>query len=473
MKRSLTDYIGDRAYYKRVLAVLIPIIVQSAVTNFVSLLDNLMVGQVGTWEMSGVAIANQLIFIFFLAIFGAVSGAGIFTAQFCGAGNQDGVRHTMRYKLVATLILTLAFVIVYFFFGDSLVSRYLNEGGDPLREAETLRHAHAYLNIILISFLPYAVTQCYAGTLRENGETVVPMAASLAAVGVNLLFNYLLIFGKFGFPCMGVEGAAVATVIARFAELFIIVIYTHGHASRHVFAKGLFRTLRIPAKLAGKITVKTLPLVTNEFMWAAGMAALNRTFSLRGLDVVAAVNITTTVYDLFKVACFSMGSASGIIVGQRLGADDTEGAKKDCRRSVTLSVLIGIVFGAIMFALAAFIPTLYNTTDAIRELSAKLIRACGSVMLLHGVANCEYFILRSGGRTFITILFDSVFVWGISVTVANVLTRWTAWDIVMIYAVVQSLDIVKCVIGYAMLRKGIWINNIVTSLGEGERVGGE
>ena len=455
--------IGNRAFYAMVMAVVLPIIVQNAISNFVNLLDNLMVGRIGTEQMSGVAIANQLIFVFNLAVFGAVSGAGIFTAQFHGAGSVDGVRATLRYKFLVCLGISALSILLFLFRGPQLIGLYLTDTTDPARVQRTLDFAMRYLRIMLVGLVPFALTQCYAGTLRETGETAMPMFAGIIAVGVNLLFNYLLIFGHLFFPAMGVRGAAYATVLSRFVELFIIVAYTHTHRARHTFADGLFRSMAIPAPLARDITRKGMPLLVNEFLWSLGMAMLSQIYSLRGLDVVAATNISSTVYNLFSVAFLSMGSSAAIIVGQALGANEIDKAKDYSVKLTAFSVSISLALGAALLALARWIPLLYNTTDSVHALATSLLRVSACVMPFTAITNCSYFILRSGGKTGITFLFDSGFMWLVNIALAYSLAHFTGMRIVPLFLCVQLTELIKCTIGLILIQKGIWINNIVSN----------
>ena len=199
-------FIGDKAFYKLILGVTVPIMIQNGISNFVSMLDNIMVGQIGTEQMSGVSIVNQLVFIYFLAIFGGMGGIGIFTAQYYGSNDQEGVRATFRAKFVLGLVLTAIAFVVLSVFGKELIGLYLNDSGDGSDLAATLQYAESYLWIIFISFPAFFVLQVYASTLRACGETVLPMKAGIAAVLTNLLFNWLLIYGVWFFPKLGVQG---------------------------------------------------------------------------------------------------------------------------------------------------------------------------------------------------------------------------------------------------------------------------
>ena len=303
-----------------VLGVAMPIMIQNGITNFVSLLDNIMVGQVGTEQMSGVAIVNQLLFIYNLCIFGGVSGAGIFTAQYFGQGNDEGVRNTFRFKLWIGVILTAAAITIFLGAHEPLIRLYLTGDQGSQDMNATLAYGISYMKVMLVGLPPFLFVQLYASTLRECGETMLPMKAGITAVFVNLIFNYILIYGKFGAPQLGVVGAAVATVLSRYVEMAIVLIRTHGNKEKYRFTKHLYRTIRVPAALTKQILIKGTPLMLNETFWAGGVAILMQCYSVRGLNVVAAMNISNTISNLFNVVFIALGDSVAIIVGQLLGA---------------------------------------------------------------------------------------------------------------------------------------------------------
>ena len=452
---------GDKAFYKMVLGVAVPIMIQNGITNFVGLLDNIMVGRIGTEQMSGIAIVNQLLQVFNLAIFGAISGAGIFTAQFYGCRNHKGVQQTFRFKLYICAAILVLGVSVLLCRGDSLILMYLHGEGNEAALEATLGYGRQYLLVMLAGLLPFAIEEIYAGTLRECGETKLPMMAGVIAVCVNLVLNYLLIFGKFGFPELGVVGAAVATVVSRYVQAAVVIVWTHTHSARMPFIVSAYREFRIPGLLAGNILKKGTPLMVNEIMWAAGIAVLNQCYSMRGLDAVAALNISTTISNLFNVVFMAMGSAISIIVGQLLGAGKMKEAKETDTRLIAFAVMSCIVLGSIMCLLAPLFPMLYNTTDAVKELAKNLLRMAALCMPLWAFMHATYFTLRTGGKTIVTFLFDSVFLWVVTTPVAYVLSRYTDMHILYLYLSCQLLDIIKCAIGFILVKKGVWIQNIV------------
>ncbi len=454
-------FIGDKAFYKMVLAVAVPIMIQNGITNFVGLLDNIMVGQVGTEQMSGVAIVNQLMMVYYLCVFGGLAGAGIFTAQYFGQKDEEGIRHTFRYKFWMALILTSGALLLFLTVGGSLIQMYLNgssDGGDPVA---ALAHGRNYLSVMLFALPAFMMVQVYVSTLRECGETVVPMKAGIAAVFVNLCLNYLLIYGKLGLPALGVVGAAVATVVSRYVEAAIVIVWTHRHKEQNPYIVGIYRTLRVPGHLVAKFFIKGAPLLVNETMWSSGMAVLVQCYSVRGMNVIAGLNIANTINNVFNVVFIAMGDAVAIIIGQLLGAGKMKEARDTDNKIIAFSVFTCIGVALLMVFIAPLFPRIYNTTDDVKALAVQFIIAQAIFMPQAAFMHAAYFTLRSGGRTIVTFLFDSVFVWCVSVPVAYCLSRFTMIPVIAIFAMVQIADWIKCVIGFVLVKKGVWLQNIV------------
>lgn len=456
----MNRFIGDRQFYKRVLLVAVPIMIQNGITNFVSMLDNIMVGQIGTEPMSGVAIVNQFMFVFFICLIGANAGAGIMGAQYFGSGNNDGVRNAFRFKILSCFAITVVCMLVLVLFGDNLISAFLHEGEGGGNLAETLKYGEEYMKVMYIGMIPFALTQVYSSTLRETGQTVVPMAAGIAAVCVNLFFNYVLIFGKFGAPALGVVGAAAATSLSRFVELALVALWTHRNHEKNPFIVRAYSSFRIPKTVAAHIFRVGVPLLINEVLWALGVALLTQCYSVRGLDVVAAVNISNTLSNVFNVVFISMGNATGIIIGQVLGSGDLKRARDEDTKLISFSVFCCIITGLVMFSLASLFPQIYNTSESVQALAASFIRIVGLCMPVFGFVNAAYFTLRSGGKTLITFLFDSGFMWVFAIPIVFCLSRFTMMPIVPLYLISQLTDLVKCIIGFVLVKRGSWLHNL-------------
>ena len=454
-------FIGDKAFYKSVLVLLIPIIIQQFITSFVSLLDNIMVGSLGTEAISAASIANQVMMVFSLAVFGGLSGASIFGAQFYGKGDMDGMRYTFRVKMYFGVLVSAAAILVYLIFGERFIASFLageSNGGDL---DLTLRSGCNYLYIMLWGLPPFALVQIYAGTLRESGETRAPMFAGICAILTNLLGNWILIFGNFGAPKLGVEGAAIATVISRYVELAIVAVHAHRRTAKYIFLAGAYRSLFVPGRLVRRILRTAAPLLVNEILWSLGMTFINQFYSSRGLNAVAALNITGTAWNLFCVIMFAMGSAVSIMVGQRLGAGKMDEARDVDRKLIFLTEVIHVIIGLAMILASPLVPQLYNVGPDVRDLTRRLLVIAGCALPIHSFAHVTYFTIRSGGRTVITFFFDAVYTWAVTVLLAFILTRFTDWDIVPVYLCVQFIDIVKVFIGLLMLRSDFWARNVV------------
>ena len=451
----------SKPYFKRMILIAIPIMIQNGITNFVSMLDNIMVGRVGTLQMTAVSIVNQLIFIFGLCIFGAMSGAGIFTAQFYGKKDKDGVRSTLQYKIVTALLLAVLGAVVFSLLGKTLISAYLQGEGTPEDIASVMAYAKGYLRITIIGTVPFALAQAYASTMRDTSDRLIPMISTVSAVFVNLIFNYLLIFGKFGFPELGVNGAAIATTMSRFVELAILLIWAHTHKNKYDFIPGLFTTFTITKSQVWKITKVTIPLLLNETLWAAGIAILNQCYSVRGLNVVAAINIVSTLTNVFNVAFIAFGHATGIILSQMLGAGEKKKAKFAAPRLYIFSVVVVVFIAVVMAMCAPLFPKIYNTEETVRTLATYLILTAALFMPFQAGTNAGYFTLRSGGKTLMTFIFDCGFVWIINIPLAFVLSRFTDLYIVYLYACVLATEVLKCILSYILVKKGIWLNSVV------------
>ena len=454
--------IGDRHFYKQVLMVALPIILQNLITNLVSLLDNVMVGQLDTAQIGAVTIVNNnLLYILNICMFGGSAGAGIFTTQFFGSQDQKGIQYTVRFKLLICILLAVVGCGLCYTFSDSLIGLYLEGDGDPIVREQTLYYGRQYLFIMLLGVLPFAVTNGYASTLRECGQPIVPMIAGMVAMGVNLVGNYILIFGHFGAPQLGVAGAAIATVASRYVEMGILVVWTHLNHKKNPYAKGLFRGFYIPGKLFKDITIKGMPLLLNEAAYTIGMAFLNQCYSKCGLDVVPALSISTTIYNLTATVFRALGNTAGILIGRMLGAQKSKKEIMAYNHKVTaFAVMTGIGCALVTIGCSGLFPRMFNTTDEVRQLATGLIIIASVAMPLQAYIFPVYFVLRAGGKTMITFLFDSGAIWILMLPIAFVLSRFTALSILLIYALCNAMDFFKCLLGFYFVKRGDWVQNL-------------
>ena len=450
--------IGSKGFYKMVLAICIPIVIQNGFTNLASLLDNIMIGQLGTLSMSGVSITNQLLQVFNVTIFGAMSGPGIFMAQFYGKKNKEGVENCFRIKLIIGIIIALLAIFLFYTFGQQLISLYLND--NPTDSLKTLNYGMDYLKIMLIGLIPFVITQVYSSSLRETGNTVLPMIASVVAVIVNFCINYILIFGHFGFPQLGVTGAAIGTVVSRVVEMSINIVGGY----RNVYLKEAMVLKKVPLSLTKEMLKRGLPLLYNEILWSISIALISQSYSTRGIIAVAAINITTTVTNFFMIVCYAMGNSISIVVGQQLGAGEIEKAKDYDLKMLFMNFVMCLAIGIVLFNVSSLIPQIYNTSLEVKALASQLLKIAACMLPIISIYYSSYFTMRAGGKTFLTFLFDSGYTFVFTFMSALLLTRLTSLPILTIYLLVQCVDIPKATLGLVLVRKGIWVHNIVSDL---------
>lgn len=450
--------IGSKGFYKMVLAICIPIVIQNGFTNLASLLDNIMIGQLGTLSMSGVSITNQLLQVFNVTIFGAMSGPGIFMAQFYGKKNKEGVENCFRIKLIIGIIIALLAIFLFYTFGQQLISLYLND--NPTDSLKTLNYGMDYLKIMLIGLIPFVITQVYSSSLRETGNTVLPMIASVVAVIVNFCINYILIFGHFGFPQLGVTGAAIGTVVSRVVEMSINIVGGY----RNTYLKEAMVLKKVPLSLTKEMLKRGLPLLCNEILWSISIALISQSYSTRGIIAVAAINITTTVTNFFMIVCYAMGNSISIVVGQQLGAGEIEKAKDYDLKMLFMNFVMCLAIGIVLFNVSSLIPQIYNTSLEVKALASQLLKIAACMLPIISIYYSSYFTMRAGGKTFLTFLFDSGYTFVFTFMSALLLTRLTSLPILTIYLLVQCVDIPKATLGLVLVRKGIWVHNIVSDL---------
>lgn len=451
---------GERSIYKRAMALAVPMMIQNGITNMVGLIDNIMVGSLGTEAITAVSIVGQLLFVFSLAIFGGLSGPGIYAAQYFGKGDMEGVRNTFRIKHLICAVCLAAGLLAFVLGDELLIGLYLKGESSTVDPIQTMDYAKQYLGIMLWGLPPFVITQIFASSLRETGDSIKPMVGGLFSVVTDIIFNYLLIFGKFGFPEMGVRGAALATVIARVVEMTVVIGWAFLRRNKHSFLQGAYRTLLVPAKTAFAIIKKGTPIFLNEFMWAGGMAALTQSYSVLGLDNVTGLNISNALCNLLNVVFIALGNAVGILIGQTLGAGRYEQAKKDSFSLTKFTGIICVGLTVILVSVSGVFPSFYDTTDEIRRSATLFIIITALFFPVQGFLNALYFTLRSGGKTVVTFLFDSVFTWVVAVPAAFILCRFSGLSVFVIYTIIQAADIIKLVIGYVLIKKDIWISNI-------------
>jgi putative MATE family efflux protein len=446
--------IGDKSFYRRLIAVALPIVVQQLITSSVQLVDNIMVGSLGEQAIDSVAVVNQLYFIVILVVFGILGGAGVYTAQYFGSKDFDKLQQTFRFKVIAALFIVFLSFIILTFFGSFFISLFTEN-------PDIISGGMSYLKIVRFSMIPWAFSVSISFTFREIGITKPLLRVSLITILTNTILNYLLIFGSFGFPELGIEGAAIATVISRALEatLFIILAIKRGK----VFNSNIKDMLKINPVVLKAIIMMAIPLMLNEILWSTGQTVFIEAYSTRGDNAYAAANITQAVSQLVFVIFGGISTAIAVMVGNTLGENKLEQARENSKKLIFASVVTAFCMGIILFILSYFIIDIYNVMDETKQFAAFNIRINAITIPIVAFNISMYFTLRAGGDTKSTFIMDSGYMWLIQVPTIFLLSRLTDLPITMLFLIVQLLEIPKMGFAYARYRKGNWIRNLANS----------
>lgn len=458
---KLMKVVGDKVFYRHVFKIALPILIQSTLTYMVGFVDNIMVGQIGTEALSGVAIVNQLHFVYFTCLVGIVAGGSVFGTQFYGNRDYGSFRETFKLRLLCCMVLSVIAIVVFLMLGKELIALFIYSQNGQTSAAATLFYGEKYLRILLLGFIPFAGAQVYTSTVKDMGETFTPMAASIAAVILNTILNYLLIFGNFNFPELGVEGAAVATVISRYIEFFIIFIAVHAGKKKFKCLTGAFQKFNTNTNLAGQMIKKSIPFMANETFWSIGTVIMLQCYSFRGIHVIAGLNIATSIYNIFTVIYMAIGGSAAIIIGQLLGAGKMEEAKASSNKLFFAAIIGSVCSGILLFMIAPVLPNVYNTSAAVRSLATQFMSVLAICLPMSCFTHVAFYTIRAGGRSVMTFLYDSLNLWIINIPLAFFLTRYTDLPILPIYFICQAAEIVKLIAGTVLIKKGVWLNNII------------
>ncbi|MCD8574543.1 MAG: MATE family efflux transporter [Erysipelotrichaceae bacterium] len=444
-------FIAPSQFYKNVLVVAIPFMLQQLITSSLNLVDNLMVGQLGGIALGGVAITNRFFMVGIFATFGVTGAASIFIAQYFGAKDEENIKQAFRYSLTAVYLVMLPFIILGLLIPQTVLGFFSQ---DPA----ILQAGTEYIRIVAFAFLPLGLTFALASAMRSVGETKIPLVISIVAVSMNAILNYVLIFGHFGLPALGVAGAAYATVISRFFEMIALLVSLK--MKHFTFSTKPSQVFHISSYNLKTITIKALPLTINEFLWSAGMATLFKLYATRGSEVISGMSIASTTADLFFVLFGGMAVATTVMISQPLGANELEEARTRGYYMLGFSIVLALFLGSLMFISSIAVPQFYQVSQTEREIASSVLRIM-SLMFVIYMSNAEcYFILRAGGDMKSTLIMDSVFMWLVNVPAVFIAATFTSWPILAIYLVGQSTDFLKLLISYALVKKEKWVKNL-------------
>lgn len=443
-------------FARRAFSIAVPLIIQQMIVCSVNLLDNLMVGQLGELAISGVAAANKFFIILDFAFFGLTGAAGIYMSQFHGAKEYRHLRESYLFGLLSSILVTLFFVIPGLLFPGIIGGFFTSDPGiqAPVR---------AYMPLAALALIPHWYSFNAQNAMRVLGETKKPLIISIVAVVSNGIFNSLFIFGLLGLPALGVTGAALGTLCARTVEFFLTVWFVKSGDFDFKRQAG-DPLIMLSPRVSSVVFKRAIPLTLNEMGFGTGMAILFKFYGTRGLSVLAAMNITGTVSEIFFVLFSGMAVATTVIVGQELGAGKLEVARSSAYRLYKLSFLTALLFSGLMLVSSFIFPYLYNVSDEVRSMAIFFIRIYAAFYLVYAVNSQAYFTLRAGGDTKHVLMMDAGIFWFVNLPVVGLAAYCTDWSVFGLFIAGQMTDLVKFLVSSHLLSKETWVQNLTTDV---------
>jgi putative MATE family efflux protein len=449
---KLNELFSDKRFYRGLFVMAVPIMLQNLVNSFVNMLDTVMIGRLGTVEIAAVGLGNQFFFLYNMILFGICSGGAIFTAQYWGKRDIQGIRGNTGLCLVFSLGVGALFTLVSLLFPGEIIGIYS-------RDPAVIRTGAVYLRTLAPAYFPYAVSFVFILILRSIEQVRLAMETSVVALFVNMVLNYMFIFG-FGFiPPMGVKGAAMATTVARFAEMLILVAVSY--ARNYALAGSPRDFLGFNAPFARRFFRITFPVILNELIWALGVTTQNIIMARTHTDAIAAFNITNTVSQLTWVVFIGLGNGAAVLIGNKIG----EGAEKTARdyasRLTMFSPLVAVLAALVLIPLSRLLPFFFNVDDSVFTII--------SIMFI--LLSCSYpfrafnmsmiiGVCRAGGDTIFSVLYDLVFMWLVSLPLAAAAAFLFHSPVWLVYLLIIIEDPLKVILGLWRLKTGKWLNNV-------------
>ncbi|WMJ88367.1 MATE family efflux transporter [Anaerocolumna sp. MB42-C2] len=451
----IKNIIKDKSFLSKTISIAIPIAFQGLLNTSLNFADILMIGKLGENAIAGVGLANKVFFVFTLLVFGIISGSGVLTAQYWGKREIINIRKVLGISLLLVLSASVFFVVPCILAPKFVMSIFTNS-------EETIRLGAIYLAVVVISYPFTAITNAYVSLLRGINQVKAPVVISSISILINLAFNYLLIYGKYGFPELGVAGSAIGTLIARIFECTVLLIYVY--KDNGPAAGKIKQMLSLDMNFIQKYFTTVSPVIANEFMWGLGVTLYSLAYGRMGDTAVAAITITQTVEQIMQVVFMGLSNAAAVILGNEMGAGHLKDAEKHAKDLVFIQLTLTVFVGILCLFIRQPVIGLFEATAEV----AGYVKLCFMVFILYlpfkmfNTINIVG-ILRSGGDTKACLFLDCTGVWFIGIPMAFIGGLVLHLPIYTVYAMVLIEEVYKFILGIKRYRKKKWLRNLVAT----------
>ncbi|MBE6050571.1 MAG: MATE family efflux transporter [Clostridium sp.] len=442
----------DKSFYRRMIKIALPITLQSLLQATLVLIDEIMIGQMGSDSIAGIGLSSKFISLFSVTVSAVITVASILIAQYIGNKNKEGVNDSFNFNLYASLGITILFMVSSIIIPSSIMSIYTND-------SNTINIAAKYLRVTSVGFLPMTLTLMCSAYLRNIGYAKIPMYASIASVFSDIILNYGLIFGNFGLPKLEVVGAALATTIARFVEFAIVFVVFERIKRKSEYT--LWITFKFTKPFIMNVFKILLPILMCEFLWSFGENVYAVIYGRIGTEQCAAMTLTYPVQNFMIGLLSGISSAAGIMIGKLLGADEEEKAYEESKEFVRITIIMSLIISLIIFAFGRFYVKLYNVPLETMQITVYILNAYALVFIAK-VINMVLGggVLRSGGKTKYIMLIDIVGTWIIGVPAGLVTSFILELPIYWVYFILSLEEYVRVILEVKLFRSRKWMNNV-------------
>jgi len=454
--RNLIDQYRDREYFSEVRKIAVPIIIQQFTFAGLNMLGVILVGQKGETSVAAVGLAGQVAFLLQLVHFGIISGAAMFTAQFWGRQDVPNLKRVLGL----CLILAISASAVFFLLAQLIPTQILQIYS---KDAAVIELGARYIRTFSWTFLFFAITFSYAFVMRSTGDVKTPTTISVGALLISTFLSYSLIFGKFGFPEIGIQGAAIAAVISRGLECVTLVAVTY--LKKSPVAASLRELTDFDLTFVRKVITPMLPVILNEFFWALGITAYSVIYGRMGTESFAAMSIVSTIEQMAFVFFIGISNATSVLVGNRIGAGKENEAFVYAGRSLGLGIMGGIVIGLLLQLVKAPVLSLYHVSPDVIENASRVINIITFFLWIR-VSNMTIVIgiLRAGGDTRFSLFLDGFIIWIVGVPMAYLGANVWHFPVYFVYLCAMSEEAAKWILGVIRFRSRKWIHNLAAQV---------
>jgi putative MATE family efflux protein len=453
MQEIHSPKITIRHFIKEMLPLAVPVAMHEFLISAVNIADTVMVGQINETAIASVNLANQIFFIFILMMVGIVSGSAIFVSQYYGDKDMKGVQRTLGLTLILTAVASTAFSVFSVGFAQNIISFYT-------KDADVISSGVDYLKIAGYSFPLVALSFAYGSVLRSTHKPKLPLAATALALITNVILNFVFIFGKLGFPKMGVEGAAMATLISRLLE--VAFLFSVMRIKNSILLAGVKDLFTFSRGFIKKFAVTNYPVLLNEMGWVIGVSLYNKIYAGISTQAITSISIADTIFNIFFVLFFGTSSATSILIGNKIGENKISLAHDYAKIVHKIIPVISLVFGCILAGGSKLFPIIYGVSGETLKSTTLVILVYAFIMPfkafnLHTVNG----ILRSGGDTKFALAMDIVGIWFIGLPMALLARDVLHLPLVGVAMFLMSEEIIKTTVGFFRVRSGKWINRVI------------